>query len=143
MRHMLRWCTMISAPACKSQHRRRQKLPSTIVERIKTALDDRRWTLKELAEKTDTPYRTLQHRMAGGALPAEWLADVAGALEVAPGWLLTGEGSPHDREEPPGDAEKRLELIQQLADRHMSEKRLARLMRLWRETGEAGPHPDE
>lgn len=78
--------------------RRVTKQDEQMAGRFKRAQQLRGLTVRALAEKAHvTPPTVMRVRNGGGAdMDAGLLADLARALDVSPGWLVYGEGSPPD-----------------------------------------------
>jgi len=72
---------------------------SGLIQRVKEEMARQRMTLKELAARSELPYRTVQswllrhHRVPAAAVP-----NLARALGTSTDWLLTGAGAVFDRE---------------------------------------------
>ena len=73
-------------------------MPYSVSERLRSAIRDSGFNLKEFAAKSGVPYRTLQDYVAGARDPgAENLSKMATHLRVSMDWILTGRVDDADR----------------------------------------------
>ncbi|MBI4538450.1 MAG: PAS domain S-box protein [Gemmatimonadetes bacterium] len=84
--------------------------------RMNERLEQLRWTLAELAEKTSENYRNVHRWLREDVkVPADFVARFVEVVPVSADWLLTGEGTLEPI--PPSSAEMALEQIAQIVDR--------------------------
>ncbi|HDR1345211.1 TPA: XRE family transcriptional regulator [Pasteurella multocida] len=75
----------------------------SISERLKLVCESKNWKIKEFAELTGLPYRTMQGYVGGEREPnAEGMAAIARA-GVNLNWLVSGEGEMFKETEPQAD----------------------------------------
>lgn len=90
--------------------------PAALKRRMNERLEQLRWTLTELAEKTGENYRNVHRWLREDVkVPADFVARFVEVVPVKADWLLTGEGTLEPI--PPTNAEMALEQIAAVVDR--------------------------
>lgn len=68
---------------------------SSISERMKLVLQEKKFSIKQASEETDIPYRSLQNYLNGQLPGPDALVKFRETFGVDLNWLLTGEGETH------------------------------------------------
>lgn len=69
-------------------------------------------SLSEIARRVECPVSSIHGYLHGTRVPADVLARIAGAFQVSPAWLLTGEGTPWAAEVAAGTATMAADVLQ-------------------------------
>jgi transcriptional regulator with XRE-family HTH domain len=88
---------------------------SALKGRMKHRLEELRWTMEELSEKTGESYSNIRNWVTGKTrVPATFLTKFADTVPVNPTWLLTGSGAPSPIAE--GTGELLFQLLARIAE---------------------------